>query len=447
MIERWRAEAERAWRSAARARRWPSLAERALLAAVAVASALAFAAIAARLALLGEVPGAIPVLGAALALLFAVGPWIAWRAARRRAERDLGRARARRVGLRCPRCEAPLLAHDSEHAGERDCGACGGRLIEARGLAIAGASDPEVREARWRAQALARIAPSPPPWSCSGRLWLAGAALGIGGLWGCAAAVSGPGALRAPLGYVREVPRLSAPRSAEGRASAAAEAELPSGRATRPLAPLWVGTQVLARKGDGSAWHHLAVIVRARGGEAFVVYADGDSDWVERRGILAPELARDDVIEVWDGARWVPARVRERVGPALRLEGSGAEWTSAARVRVRVDAPHERGQGRRYEIPPGAWVEARLGEVWRPGLAVDQARRRLFVALSDGTRRWFHEDDVRAQQLGPGARVYLDGEPGTRIVAARIGHALAVVDDQGRRGWTSLARVRRVRAP
>ena len=97
-------------------------------------------------------------------------------------------------------------------------------------------------------------------------------------------------------------------------------------------------------------------------------------------------------------------------------------------------------------MPPGAWIEAEVGPgVYRPGIAVDarEGPDRLLVATSDGAERWVERDAVSAQQLGPGARVWVDGRSAPALVAARVGHALAVVDPDGTRSWTSLARVRR----
>src|SRR5690606_70984 len=117
---------------------------------------------------------------------------------------------------------------------------------------------------------------------------------------------------------------------------------------------------------------------------------------------------------------------------------------SASQVRVRSDAAHIRGAGLHSDVPPGAWVEARVeGAVWRPGLAVGADIARSWVTFSDGTGRWVSSRDVRPQRLGPGVRVWIDGWSESAVVAARIGHALAVVTDDGSRGWTALSRVRR----
>jgi hypothetical protein len=51
---------------------------------------------------------------------------------------------------------------------------------------------------------------------------------------------------------------------------------------------------------------------------------------------------------------------------------------------------------------------------------------------------------VRAQRIGPGIRVWVEGWPRPVIVASRVGDALAVVDETGARRWTALSRVRRV---
>ena len=100
-------------------------------------------------------------------------------------------------------------------------------------------------------------------------------------------------------------------------------------------------------------------------------------------------------------------------------------------------------------MPPGAWVEAQVGPgAFRPGVAVDAREdpSSLLVATSDGSERWIPRVAADAQQLGPGARVWVDGVSEGAVIAARIGHALAVVSPDGTRSWTSLARVRR-RAP
>jgi hypothetical protein len=213
---------------------------------------------------------------------------------------------------------------------------------------------------------------------------------------------------------------------------------------TRRHAALSVGTQVLARREEALAYE-LAVIVRVDGARAFVVYADGRSAWIGERDVLAPELAAGDAVQAWNGSRFVPAEIVERVGPALRvLRADGVRtWTSDARVRVRGDAMHARGEGIDSDVPSEAWIEARIDDAWRPGIAVWRRMGRVQVALSDGSAHWLDIDEVRPQRIGPGVRVRVDGWPRSVIVAARIGHALAVVDEDGTRSWTALSRVAR----
>lgn len=448
--ETLRAEAAAAWAHQSRRGVVPDGPALALLAAVVGVGVTTLVAVGARLALLfAERPGALAVVlavDAALVLLLVGGALRAWRRAEARAAARVARARARRRSTRCPRCAAPLLARSVAEVGARACGACGATLLEAWGLVVVHVSSPRWRRRRWRAAARARLgepgraAPSPSPVR-----WLGAVTVALGVLWSTAALVGGavglpPRAVEAPLGLDREVPH-------HGRAFAqpVAEAGLPPGPTTRPRAPLWVGTQVLARKGRGPH-HQLAVIVRVDAPRAFVVWADGDSDWVARGDLLAPELAVGDAVEVFDGAAYAAARLVGRVGSALRVrrEDGTEGWTDASRIRVRSDARHARGEGLESEIPPGAWVEVRVEEgAWRPGLGVASEGGRLAVALSDGSVRWVPADDVRRQALGPGMRVWVDGWSAPAVVAARIGHALAVVDPEGARGWTALSRVRR----
>jgi len=228
----------------------------------------------------------------------------------------------------------------------------------------------------------------------------------------------------------------------DGVARAIGDGELgstPVGETTRRRAPLLIGTQVLASRAGGP-YHELAVIVRVREHTAFVVYAEGSSAWVRARDVLVPEVAVADAVEMFDGVRFVPGIIRARLGSALLVDGA---WSSVSRMRVRVDATHVGGEGRTSEVPPDAWVEARVDDAWHPGVSVDSIELRQRVVLGDGTGRWFGPEDLRPQQLGPGARVWVEGRDEPHIVAARVGHALAVVAPGGDRSWTSLARVRR----
>jgi hypothetical protein len=65
------------------------------------------------------------------------------------------------------------------------------------------------------------------------------------------------------------------------------------------------------------------------------------------------------------------------------------------------------------------------------------------VASSAGEGRWLAHTQIRGQRIGPGARVWIDGDDAPYLVAARIGDALALVDADGARRWTALARVAR----
>lgn len=452
-----RAEAERAWHRAAAVGVVPDAPSLALLAAVASTGALTVVAVAWRLsAWFAGRPWALAAVVMATAVLVVAligGPLWAWRRAHARARRRVVEARARRRSGRCPRCRAPLLARALDEAGPRRCGACGAALLEARGLIVQRVSHPVWRARRWRAAAARRLrdqaiglAPSLSP-----TLWLGAVVGSLGALFCTGALVGGavgvpPRAMEAPLGRVREVPHHGT-----AHAQPIDDAALPPGPTTRPRAPLWVGTQVLARKGPGPH-HQLAVVVRLDPPRAFVVYADGDSDWVRRGDLLAPELAPGDALELFDGSGYAEVELLERVGPALRVRRDGrAEWTSASRIRVRSDAAHARGDGLESEIPPGAWVEVPVTDAelapgraaLRPGLAVESGVEGLRVALSDGSARWVAVPEVRPQRVAPGARVWVDGWTAEAIVAARIGHALVVVDDDGVRRWTALSRVRR----
>lgn len=424
-------EAEAGWRRAANAR-LPSRGDRAVLAS-AVAVGAVTAVLVARA--LSEAAGAgVLVTGAAIALAVVAVPLWRWRARAARVEDALFETKRRSAARRCPRCDASLPAPSVDAT----C-ACGARRLEAAGLVIAYSSDPELRSRRWYAVARRRLPPtSEPSWALQGASWTLAGVLALFALFALTELVA-PDAVSAPLGLAHEPAR---PRG-EGVANAASEDDgVPPGPATRPHPPLHVGTQVLARV-ESSRWFQLAVITRRQGRRAFVVFADGSSTWTGQSDVLAPELATGDPVEVWDGARWVPATITDRLGPALQISGATQEWTTVARVRVRVDARHEAGTGRRFSVPRSAWVEAQEGDVWRPGLVVATDGLRSRVALEDGRETWLEHDAVRAQTLGPGARVFVDGEPGEWIVASRIGHALSVVSPSGETAWTALSRVRR----
>jgi len=452
---RLRREARRAWEAEVARAVLPSAPRRALTLLVGAVGGLTLAAVSWRVARLFE--GWAMALVAGIGVIFAValslGPWWVRRRLLAEGAERLSRARGERRSASCPRCGAPVLARECSEAGERPCGRCGARLLEAEGLLVQHIAHPRWRRIRWRTAARLRLETRRPraAIALSPTLWLGSTGVALGALWLVGAQLGGvvglpARAMEAPLGLDRQIPH----RQLAGRALARADTpEPPPGPVTRPRAPLWVGTQVLARQ--VGALHQLAVVVRADPPRAFVVFANGDADWVHRRDLLAPELASGDALEVSDGARVVPATLLARVGPALRVEipGEGARWTDASCVWVRSDGAHRRGEGLESEVPPGAWVEAQVGPgAFRPGVAVDAREdpSSLLVATSDGSERWIPRVAADAQQLGPGARVWVDGVSEGAVIAARIGHALAVVSPDGTRSWTSLARVRR-RAP
>ena len=443
--EQLRSEAGDAWRAEERRLAHASPHDAPLLWLVVAVTAVTLSLVSARVArLFLDRPGALALVllvGAALSLALLGAPLAIARRRRQAARAQVVRARAARAS-RCPRCAAPLEVR--VEAAARECGGCGGALLEAEGLIIAHASDGEWRRRRWRGQARARLTRSEKEWMLSPRLWIAASAVALGALWTSAAALGGEG-LEAPLGLDRQVPLH--PLSLEPASSARADAsEL--GPPTRPGAPLWTGTSVLAGHG-APHYHEPAVIVRVDEPEAFVVYASGESAWVHARELLAPHLTVGDAVEVRDGSAFVRAELVRRMGSAVLVaDESGAQrWTSLAQLRVRSDARHEPGgaDGRSSsEVPADAWVEAQVGDEKRPGIVVERASdgASAHVVLADGTARWMARDRTERQRIGPGTRLRIEGR-GAMIVAARVGDALAVLDARGRRSWTSLARVRR----
>lgn len=420
----------------------PSPSARALLAAVAWVGAFTVAALTLRLGALFEGRlGALATLGlvgAALALALLLAPWWSLRRRRVEAAHALAEARAGSRASGCPRCGQALS--------EGGCQQCGARVLEAEGLRIVFASDAEVRGARWRAAAragLRAVARPRPSWAFSSVLWTASTTSALVVLWGTAAALGGtaPSALAAPLALDRQVPEHGVARARDPLADV-----LPREPPTRPSAPAWTGTQVLAQRGAGP-YHELAFIVRTERSRAYVVYASGTSGWVRSSGLLAPELAPGDALEVDDGTGFAPATLLRRVGTALRVRRADgrALWTSAGRVRVRREGRHARGEGLESDVPAEAWVEARVGDALLPGLAVggSQDHARVLVVFADGTSGRIARAHVRAQAIGPGVALRVEGASGPRIVAARVGDALIVVDEAGRRSWTALARVSR----
>ncbi|HEY8428293.1 MAG TPA: hypothetical protein VIL20_07960, partial [Sandaracinaceae bacterium] len=334
-----RREARAAWEHEARRRALPPAPSLVLLAIVAAVGAFSAIAVALRVSLPfeGRAPAVAvtSALGIALAALLVLAPLGLVVRARRRARELVARAKEERAGARCPRCDAPLTAGAPDGAGRRDCGACGATLLEAEGLLVAHTSDAFFRVRRFRASARARLAAGRPPVALSPSLWIANTAAALGLLWATAAMLGGapPSIVEAPLGLDRQV-------SLHGTARASSEAPAPpAGAATRPNAPAWMGTLVLARRPPGP-YHELAVIVRVEPPRAFVVYANGASRWVRARDLLAPELAPGDALELAEGAGYVPVELVERIGEALRVRRADGttQWTSAALVRVRSDA-------------------------------------------------------------------------------------------------------------
>jgi hypothetical protein len=437
-------EARRAWFEQARRRALPP--EPALLVALAASGVGAFtvAAVAWRSSALFEgrplAATAVVAIGAALAIAVLGVPLVALR--RGWVTALAARTSARSEVVRCPRC---AVERAPDEPGDR-CAACGGALLGAEGLWIASSSDPHLRALRWAAAARARVGTSiraRPFWPFSSVLAITSTLASVGVVWCTAALLGGTAAsaVEAPLALDRQV-------SLHGTALASPPAahDLPPGPPTRPRAPLWSGTQVLARRGSGP-YHELGFVVRTERSRGFVVYASGGSAWLRGADLLAPELAPGDAIEVSDGLRFTPATLVYRMGTAfrVRLHDGTAHWTGAARVRVRSDARHTAGEGLESEVTPGAWIEARVGDVLLPGLAVGTSRdhMRTRVVFADGSFRWVPRRAVRPQRIGPGVTVWVEGADGPRIVAARVGDALVVVDEVGARSWTALSRVRR----
>jgi hypothetical protein len=430
--DRMRAEAESAWREETRRVAIGTDTSALVLALAVLAGALTLALVSMRLASAGAI--AASALGAALALAIGTAPIAIVLLRVRGARRVIERARVE-ANVECPRCAASIAA-----AADR-CAGCDAILGREMGLVIAYTSDAAWRRRRLRAQARLRLRGLASGWALSPLVWISLSIVALAIVWASQKSVEGGGLAAIPFGPDRE---SSMPSIAFAEPEGIAPP--PPGPQTRPFAPLWVATLALART-ERSPYHELAVIVRVDPPRALVVYASGGSRWVYARELLAPELAPGDAVEVWDGSRFQEATLRQRVGSAVRVRSpdGSQRWTSDANLRVRSDAAHRAGEGLESEVPPGAWVEARIGGVLRPGIAVDVTREedRLLVAMSDGTEIWIPQSGVRSQAIGPGVEVFVDGWPRPLLVAARIGHALAVVGEDGSRSWTSLARVRR----
>ncbi|MGE0787415.1 MAG: hypothetical protein AB7S26_17210 [Sandaracinaceae bacterium] len=429
-------EADGAWRAVSRRVVLGTDAERALLAAVGVVAATFYGGLAYRLGLLGAPAAA----GAStfVAILLGGGPLVALHRGHR-AARLLADDASRPPSASCPRCGIALGAR----SGASSCEGCGGALTVARGLAIAPSRQEEVRGLRWSAAAARALGTRPRPLERSALAWLALTVMAIAPVFFVTRITSPrPAFTTMPLGG-GEVAYQEVGGPGTAVASDAPSAPRAEGPLTRPFAPLQVGTQVLAREASASPWLRAAVIVRARGGRAFVVFADGTSRWVGRRDVVAPELAPGDAIEVSDGARYLAATVTERIGAAVRVTGGLDGWTSAARVRVHERGHHRRGEGRSLRVGPGAFVEIAVGGALRPGIAVRSDGDERVVALAFGDEVRVASDALRPDAIGPGSRVYLDTSAERWIVAARIGDAIVVVDPVGQRRWTAIARVRR----
>ncbi|MBX3274292.1 MAG: hypothetical protein KF729_28755 [Sandaracinaceae bacterium] len=370
------------------------------------------------------------VTGAALALLLAVPVWRL--RARRRA-----RPAPTPTSARCPRCAAPLLAHGPTVAARRTCGRCAAALLEAAGLFVVDAPERAIRRARWQAAARARVRRGRAAPVLGPTRALAASLVAIAAVTASAHAL---GVVPDPIAHLELAEDEDRAAGRPGIARALVDA--PSlGTPTRAYAPRIVGTQVLARSGAGP-WHQLAVIVAIRARSAHCVFADGDVAWVADDGLLEPELGPGDAVRVVDGeGRASDGTVTARVGAAIRVD---ARWTSAARVRVRADAPHPARDGPAREVAANGWVELRDGAAgWRPGVVAERDGLRALVLLDRGDAHWVEQAVLRPQAIGPGVRVEADDRPGAYVVAARVGDALVLVDARGGRRWASLAEVRR----
>ena len=106
-----------------------------------------------------------------------------------------------------------------------------------------------------------------------------------------------------------------------------------------PIAAGEVGSSVLVDYHGQGLRFGATVTARGDDGRLHVVYLDGESEWVAPNLVGPDDLAEGDVVHIrrtWEPPAWVRGRIRQRVGPALRIEldDGGMMWTSLLRVRV-----------------------------------------------------------------------------------------------------------------
>ena len=417
---------------------------RLLLSLVAAIGGVSMALVAARLSSAFAERPTLRSLWALIAVFTVVGFFaaLAWtaRRARARIRAEIGRA-ARRPGARaCTRCGEGFS--EVTVPSRRRCAQCGAQLLHLHGMCVVQIDDAALQRARWRGAVRRRLRHVAPARLLAPPLWLGIATMALAMLWVAGAALAGtlgPDSLGggAPMASLSETTDVA--QDGVARARGVVDSGGPVGAATRPRAPIRVATQILARVGRGP-YFSPGVIARVSEGRAFVVFADGDTAWVGPGALLAPELVPGDALEVYRAGRFVSGRLEAQNGAAVRV---GGRWTSLSQVRVRLDARRGSGDARGFQVSGDAWVEAQRDSRWRPGVVVGVQGSRTRVVFADGVERWLPYTAVRPQRLDPGTWVLVEERPGRWIIGSRVGHALAIVGTDGRRGWTAVSRVLR----
>lgn len=114
--------------------------------------------------------------------------------------------------------------------------------------------------------------------------------------------------------------------------------------APAPIAAGQVGSSVLVDYHGQGLRFGATVTAIGDDGRLHVVYLDGESEWVAPNLVGPDDLREGDIVHIrrtWEPPAWVRGRIRQRIGPALRVEldDGGMMWTSLMRLRVPTRAP------------------------------------------------------------------------------------------------------------
>lgn len=225
-----------------------------------------------------------------------------------------------------------------------------------------------------------------------------------------------------------------------------------------PEEPRIIGTRHLAHY-DGTGFAYAAVVTGTFGEDQLgVVYADGDTERLEREDLYPDQVGVGSRVEArirrWN--RFFPGTITQRVAHAVfvEFEDGDRQWTSIGLVRVPVgslsrtasEVPHPEPSG--TPPAPGSGALANYhGDGWYyPAVVADTRGSEVHVIYADGDSEWLATGQVRPDTIAPGVEAQAlpmrQTRPVEGRVARRVGHAIELRLADGSKSWFALSRVR-----